>query len=197
MRQRSDVTNRRCYQNSQSRKKSVVHTCASIAGVWEGAVVSLHVAPEASAPMRSIAEVRAFPGHGLEGDRYFAGTGFFSKTPSHGGREVTLIEIEAVEALFAGVLNAAGERLGIEFTAGDSRRNIATAGVPLNHLVDREFWVGSVLMHGTRLCEPCKHLEDLTRRGVMSGLIHRGGLRARILSEGVMRVGDIVRPKTP
>jgi len=51
-------------------------------------------------------------------------------------------------------------------------------------------------MHGTRLCEPCKHLEDLTRRGVMRGLIHRGGLRARILSEGIIRVGDIVRPKT-
>jgi len=154
------------------------------------------VATEASAPMRSIVEIRAFPGRGLEGDRYFAGTGFYSKTPSHGGREVTLIEIEAVEALFGGVHNAAGERLGIELAAADSRRNIATAGVPLNHLVDREFRVGAVLMHGTRLCEPCKHLEDLTRRGVMGGLIHRGGLRARILSEGIIRVGDIVRPNT-
>src|SRR5712691_3591445 len=97
--------------------------------------------------MESITEVRAFPGRGIEGDRYFAGTGFYSKTSSHGGREVTLIETEAVEALF-GVLNAAGERLGIKLAAADARRNIATSGVPLNHLVDREFWGGAVLMRG-------------------------------------------------
>jgi MOSC domain len=164
--------------------------------MWEGTVVSIHVAPEASAPMQSITEVRAFPGRGLEGDRYLVGTGFYSKKSSYGGREVTLIEIEAVEALFGGVLNAEGERFGIKLAAADTRRNIATSGVPLNHLVDHEFRVGAVLMRGTRLCEPCKHLDDLTQPGVMSGLIHRGGLRARILSEGVIRVGDSVRPKS-
>jgi hypothetical protein len=163
--------------------------------MWEGTVVSIHIAPEASAPMQSIKEVRAFPGRGLETDRYFAGTGFYSKTSSYGGREVTLIEVEAVEALFSGVLNASGERAGIKIAAADTRRNIATSGVPLNHLIDREFQVGAVLVRGTRLCEPCKYLEDLTQRGVMSGLIHRGGLRALILNEGVIRVGDPVRPK--
>ena len=164
--------------------------------MWEGHVVSIHLAAEASVPMQSITEVRAFPGRGLEGDRYFAGTGFYSQKSSYGGREVTLIEIEAVEALFGGVLNAAGERFGIKLAAADTRRNIVTSSVPLNHLVDREFWVGSVLMRGTRLCEPCKHLDDLTQHGVMSSLIHRGGLRALILSEGVIRISDAVRPKT-
>jgi MOSC domain-containing protein YiiM len=162
--------------------------------MWEGTVVSIHVAAEASTPMQSITEVRAFPGHGLAGDRYLAETGFYSKKPSHGGREVTLIEVEAVEALLGGVVNAAGERLGIKLAPADTRRNIATCGVPLNHLVEHEFWVGAVLMRGTRLCEPCKYLEDLTQRGVMSGLIHRGGLRAQILNEGVIRVGDAIRP---
>jgi len=162
--------------------------------MWEGSVISIHIAAEASAPMQSITEVRASPGRGLHGDRYFVGTGFFSKKPSHGGREVTLIEIEAVEALFAGVRSDEGERFGIKLTAADTRRNIATSGVPLNHLVDREFWVGAVLMRGTRLCEPCMHLEALTQRGVMRGLIHRGGLRAQILKEGIIRVGDGVRP---
>ena len=164
--------------------------------MWEGTVVSIHVAAEASASMQSITEVRAFPGRGLEGDRYFAGTGFYSKKSSYGGREVTLIEVEAVEALFGGVLNAEGERFGIKLAVAGTRRNIATSSVPLNHLVDREFWVGAVLMRGTRLCEPCKHLEDLTQPGVLSGLIHRGGLRALILNEGVIRVRDAVRPKT-
>jgi len=164
--------------------------------MWEGTVVSIHVAAEASASMQSITEVRAFPGRGLEGDRYFAGTGFYSKKSSYGGREITLIEIEAVEALFDGVLNAEGERFGVKIAPADTRRNIATSSVPLNHLVDREFWVGAVLMRGTRLCEPCKHLEDLTQHGVLSGLIHRGGLRALILNEGVISVRDAVRPKT-
>ena len=164
--------------------------------MWEGTVVSIHIAPEAAASMQSIAEVRVIPGRGLEGDRYFAGTGHYSKTPSWGGREVTLIEMETIEALFRGVLNASGERLGIRLNAGDTRRNIATSGVPLNHLVDREFLVGAVTMRGTRLCEPCKYLEDLTQRGVMGGLIHRGGLRALILNEGVIHVGDTVRPSS-
>jgi len=164
--------------------------------MWQGHVASLHIAPEASAKMETVTEVHAIPGRGIEGDRYFKGTGFYSPRPSHGGREVTLIEIESVEALDGGVLSATGDTGGIKLAAADTRRNIATSGVPLNHLVDKEFWVGSVLMRGTRLCEPCKHLDELTQPGVMGGLIHRGGLRARILTEGVIRPGDIVQPKT-
>ncbi len=151
--------------------------------MWDGRVVSLHLAAEASAPMQTVTEVRAIPGRGLEGDRYFTGTGFYSKRPSAGGREVTLIEMESVEALD-----------GIKLAAADSRRNIATTGVPLNHLVGREFYVGAVRMRGMRLCEPCQHLDELTQPGVMKELIHRGGLRAQILTEGVIRTGDAVRP---
>ena len=92
-------------------------------------------------------------------------------------------------------MNADGQTLGIKLRAGDARRNIVIVGAPLNHLVDREFWVGEVLLRGTRLCEPCKHLESLTQQGVLGGLIHRGGLRARILNEGTIHVGDVIRPK--
>ena len=164
--------------------------------MWQGQVVSLHIAPEASAKMHTVPEVRAVPGRGLEGDRYFQGTGFYSRGADRGGREVTLIEIESVEALDREERAATGDRRGIELAAADTRRNVATSGVPLNHLVDREFWVGPVLMRGMRLCEPCQHLEELTRPGVMGGLVHRGGLRARILVEGVIRAGDMVRPAT-
>jgi len=157
--------------------------------------VSLHVAPAASQPMVTLTEVRALPGRGLEGDRYALGTGHYSPRPSPGGREVTLIEMESVEALEHGILHSGGERLGIKITAAETRRNIATSGVPLNHLVDRTFWVGGVRLRGTRLCEPCQYLEDLTARPrLLNGLLHRGGLRAQILTEGVIRVGDVVRP---
>jgi len=150
--------------------------------MWQGTVVSIHIAPAAAAAMQSIGEVRAVPGRGLEGDRYFAGIGTFSATPSEGGRDITLIELESVEAL------------DVNLSAANTRRNVVTSGVPLNHLVNREFRVGTVLLRGTRLCEPCSHLEKLTHQGVVKELLHRGGLRAQILSEGIIRAGDTIRP---
>jgi len=163
--------------------------------VWQGSVVSIHIAPAASEPMVTLTEVRALPGRGLEGDRYALGTGHYSPRPSPGGREVTLIEMESVDALEHGIVDSSGERLGVKISAAETRRNIATSGVPLNHLVDRTFRVGGVRMRGTRLCEPCTYLEGLTARPrLMNGLLHRGGLRAQILSEGVIRVGDVIRP---
>ena len=149
----------------------------------KGTVVSLYIAPGASAPMRSVPHARAVPGRGLEGDRYFHQVGTYSDKPRPDS-EVTLIEMEAIEAL--------KQEDGIELDAGDARRNIVTRQVPLNHLVGREFQVGEVTLRGIRLCEPCSHVEKLTRRGVLRGLIHRGGLRAQILTDGAIRVGDAV-----
>ena len=63
----------------------------------------------------------------------------------------------------------------------------------LNHLVGREFSVGEVRLRGMRLNEPCNHLASLTDEKVKQGLVHRGGLRADIVSGGVIRVGDAVR----
>jgi len=151
--------------------------------MWRGTVVSIHTTPAAGEPMETLPEVRALAGRGLEGDRYSTGAGYYSPHPSEGGREVTLIETETLEALSAA---------GIKLSAAESRRNIATSGVPLNHLVGRDFQVGAVRMRGTRLCEPCRRLEGLIQAGVMAALIHRGGLRARILDDGVIRVGDTI-----
>lgn len=153
--------------------------------MWQGSVMSIHITSAAGQPMETVPEARAVAGRGLEGDRYALGTGYYSAKPSDGGRELTLIETETLEALAA---------LGVKLSAAESRRNIATAGVPLNHLVGREFWVGTVKLRGTRLCEPCKYLDGLTQEGAMSALIHRGGLRAQILNGGLIRTGDTIRP---
>ena len=75
----------------------------------------------------------------------------------------------------------------------ETRRNLVTEGVPVNHLVGREFTVGGVRMRGYDLAEPCTYLEELTRTGVRKALIHRGGLRAEILDDGPIAVGDTVR----
>ena len=155
---------------------------------WRGVVSAIHVTQEAAGPMVPVSEVRAVPGRGLDGDRYFHQTGTYSSRPGP-GREVTLIEAESVDAL--------GREAGIVLASGASRRNITTRGVPLNHLVGRQFRVGEVLLEGVRLCEPCGHLESLTQAGVREGLIHRGGLRAGILTEGLIRVGDPIQPVLP
>jgi MOSC domain-containing protein YiiM len=151
--------------------------------MFRGNVVSIFIAREAAIPMEAREEVNAIEGQGLQGDRYFDGRGHWSKTPGV-GREVTLIEIEAIEALEI-------ER-NIAITPGATRRNVVTRGVPLNHLVGREFQLGAVRLCGTRLCEPCTYLEGLTQQGVLSGLIHRGGLRAEIVTGGTIRVEDPV-----
>jgi MOSC domain-containing protein YiiM len=151
--------------------------------MFRGNVVSIFIAREAAIPMEAKEEVKAVAVQGLEGDRYFDGTGHWSKTPGV-GREVTLIEIEAIEALES--------QRNIAIAPGAARRNVLTRGVPLNHLVGREFQLGAVRLRGTRLCEPCTYLESLTQQGVLSGLIHRGGLRAEIVTGGMIRVEDAV-----
>jgi len=153
--------------------------------MWQGLVVSIHIGRAAGQPMDTVTEALAVKGRGLQGDRYLLGTGYYSGKPGEGGRELTLIETETLEALSA---------LGVKLSAAESRRNIATSGVPLNHLVGREFDIGRVRLRGMRLCEPCKYLDGLTQAGAMSALIHRGGLRAVILNDGIIRVGDTVTP---
>ena len=137
--------------------------------------------------MVAVSEVRAVPGRGLEGDRYFEHTGTYSDTPGT-GRDVTLVASEAIEEI--------AREKGISLKPGDTRRNITTKGVDLNSLVDVEFSIGEIRVLGMRLCEPCEYLEGLVgQKGTLKALVHRGGLRCDILREGTIRVGDeIVTP---
>ncbi len=150
----------------------------------DGVVEAIFIAPEAEASPQAVDEVRAVKGRGLEGDRYFAQRGTWSKTDGS-GRQVTFIEAEALEA--------AASDYDVALDGGRSRRNVVTRGVALNHLVGSEFRVGDVVLRGTRLCEPCQHMERLSGQpGARKALVHRGGLRAEIVSGGTIRVGDRV-----
>jgi MOSC domain-containing protein YiiM len=151
--------------------------------MFEGTVVSINVARSAEATMESVDEVRAVPGKGLEGDRYFFKQGTFYKPQPD--RELTLVEAEAIEAF--------RDDFKLDFDLSATRRNVVTRGVPLNHLVGKEFWIGDVKARGLRLCEPCSHLQRLSHAKVLPGLVHRGGLRAQILTEGTIRVGGTVK----
>lgn len=149
----------------------------------KGAVVAIYIAPTGAAPMRPVANAQVVVDRGLEGDRYYSKLGTYSNQPGS-GRDVTLIEIEAIDGL--------KREYEVQLDPGQSRRNIVTRGIALNHLVEQEFRVGDVVLRGTRLCEPCAHIEKLTVKGAMRGLIHRGGLRAEIVKGGIIRVGDTI-----
>jgi MOSC domain-containing protein YiiM len=151
--------------------------------MWEGKLVSIYIGAKPAVPLDAVEQATVVPGKGIEGDRYFNGTGTWFNHPG-GGREVTLIEAEAIEAI--------AQESGLKLESWQPRRNLVTRGVPLNHLVGREFRVGEVQLKGLRLCEPCNHMEGLTRAGVKAALMHRGGLRAEALSGGTVRVGDTI-----
>jgi MOSC domain-containing protein YiiM len=150
-----------------------------------GRVEAIAVAEEATAPMRRVDQARALAGRGLDGDRYAARAGTF--TPDNRaarGYDLTLIEAEVLDEM---VLPEGG-KLGY----AEARRNVVTRGVDLNALVGRRFRVGDVECLGQRLCEPCSHLERLTAKGVLRELIHRGGLRADVLTDGDIRTGAAI-----
>jgi MOSC domain-containing protein YiiM len=150
-----------------------------------GRVEAIHLAPAEGAPMTAVERVRAIAGVGLEGDRYALGTGHYSGDPKV-DRDVTLIEGEEID----GLANGAGIVLG----PGETRRNVTTRGIRLNDLVGRRFRIGPVECLGTRLCEPCQYLTDLLGKPVLGPLVHRAGLRARILTDGEIGRGDEVVP---
>lgn len=152
--------------------------------MFEGKILAIRIADAAKAPMKAVDYVIAAPGKGLVNDRYSELKGAFQRGKLKPEQEVTLIEKEA--------LDAALRDYELEIGHADSRRNLLTEGVPLNHLVGADFRVGEVRLKGIKLCEPCSYLEGLTQPGVETALRHRGGLRAQIVAGGIIRVGDRV-----
>ena len=144
-----------------------------------GTVIAIHVAAEHEALPQSVDRVEAVAGAGLRGDRHFDPAG-------DPGDQLTLIEAEQLEGFT--------DRTGLDLTAAESRRQLTTYGVRLNPLVGKRFMVGEVECRGIELCEPCQHLERMTRNGVLKGMVRRAGLNAEILSDGEIAVGARVHP---
>ncbi|MCP5037417.1 MAG: MOSC domain-containing protein [Rhodobacteraceae bacterium] len=153
--------------------------------MWQGCVTHLHTAPAGSTPMQRMDVLTLIKGAGIEGDRYATHKGFYSDRPEP-GRQITLFEIETLEAL--------KRDHGVELSPDEHRRNVTVSGVPLNHLVGRRFRVGEAVLEATRLSTPCKHIEDVTGKVISKWLINRSGLNCIILEGGRVRVGDKVHP---
>jgi MOSC domain-containing protein YiiM len=155
---------------------------------WRGRLLHIHIAPAASAGMQELEQANLVAGRGIEGDRYFLGTGTYSPKPD--AREVTLLEIEVLEAL---ARNDPPLQAGpIRIAPGDHRRNLTVRGVPLSHLVGKRFRIGEVVIRGGRLNYPCKYLEKLVGLPVYQPLFNRSGLNCRIEQGGTIRRGDAI-----
>jgi hypothetical protein len=143
-----------------------------------GVVEEICLAEEAGEPARGVQSVLALAGQGLEGDRHVVGKGTFpSGLP---GSALTLIEAEVCESFDPPLV------------ANEHRRNVVTRGTRLNNLVGHDFLIGAVRCRGMRLCEPCRVISRYAGRPILRPLVHRGGLRADILEDGVISVGDPV-----
>ena len=141
-----------------------------------GRVEGIHLHGERGEPMRLVESAEVVAGQGLVGDR-MAGLGI-------PGSHLTLIAAEGIEAMV--------DETGIPLQPHQTRRNILTRGIDVPALVGRQFRVGEAVCYGVRECNPCNHLESLTYPGVRAGLSGRGGLRADVVSGGVIRVGDAI-----
>jgi len=148
-----------------------------------GSIEAIFVAADAGAPAEPLQTARALAGSGLEGDRHVAGTGTFpSGLP---GSALTLIEAEVCESFDP------------PLQGDEHRRNVVTRGIDLNALVGYEFLLGSVRCRGMRLCEPCTVVDRYATRPVLRPLVHRGGLRADIVEDGIVNVGDAIHAVEP
>jgi MOSC domain-containing protein YiiM len=135
-------------------------------------VEAIHLGAPRTPELWTVESVQAVAGQGLDGDRHFHADG----APS--GQALTLVAAEVVEEIGLG--------------AGETRRQVTVRNVDVNALVGKRFRVGEVECFGVELCEPCRHLEEMTRPGIIKELTHRAGINADILAGGVIRVGDPV-----
>ncbi len=146
----------------------IVTTC--LPGKVSAVVEAIHIGPMKGGELARVESVRAVAGKGLEGDRKFYPEG------AQPGQALTLVEAEAVE--------------DVDLLPGGTRRQVTVRGVRLNDLIGKRFSVGDVECFGVELCEPCTHLESLTRPGIIKELVHRAGINADILTDGTISVGD-------
>lgn len=152
---------------------------------WTGRLEHIHVTEAGGGAMRPLPEAALVAGRGIEGDRYFLGSGTYSVKPGP-DRQLTLIAAEVLDAL--------SREEGIALAPHEHRRNLTVTGVPLDDLVGRRFRVGAVLVEGVRENKPCKWLEKLTGKPVYEPLLGRSGLNCRIVEGGTIRAGDPVTP---
>jgi MOSC domain len=158
----------------------------------DGVIEGIFVAERSGQPMRAVTEVVGEAGRGLLGDRHCRPDPTTTLQPSCGPLAPPHHQVQDLSLVEAEVLDALRDDLGIELAGAETRRNLVTRGIRLNELVGRRFVVGSLLCEGIELCEPCVSIQRQTGKPVLKPLVHRGGLYARIVASGTIRLGDAI-----
>ena len=157
-----------------------------------GVVEGIFIARRSGQPMQSVMEVTGAAGRGLLGDRHCRPDPGTRLDPSCGPYAPPHHEVQDLSLVEAEVLDALRDEHGIDLMAAETRRNLVTRGIRLNDLVGRQFTIGGVICEGVELCEPCVSIQRQTGKPVLKPLVHRGGLYARIVSSGTIRLGDAI-----
>lgn len=159
-----------------------------------GTVEGIFIAASSGEPMRSVPDVAGVAGRGLLGDRHCRPDPQTTLEPSCGPSAPPHHAVQDLSLVEAEVLDLLREEHGIELAGAETRRNLVTRGIRLNELVGRQFRIGTMLCEGVELCEPCVSIQRQTGKPVLKPLVHRGGLYARIVQSGSIRVGDVISP---
>jgi hypothetical protein len=139
--------------------------------------VGHHGQPAGRHPAVACSEIECVAGQGLQGDRYFG------HKDNYKG-QATFFAQEVYEQL-GRALQVVGREPWV------FRRNIITQGLNLNELIGQRFWLGDVLFEGTEECRPCAWMDQAFAPGAEQWLRGNGGLRARILTDGILRRGAV------
>ena len=144
-----------------------------------GKVLEIGITNTKGSQIIKVREIEALKGKGLVNDRKFRESNL-----KH--CQITLIEIENI--------NYFNKISKTNIPAKEFRRNIVTEKISLNELVGKEFFVGKVRLKAHDLCRPCKSLQDrLKQNNFVKEFLHKGGLRCEILTDGIIKVGDIIK----
>jgi MOSC domain-containing protein YiiM len=142
----------------------------------KGRVEWIGIRPDRGAEVLSVNEVEAIEGKGLEGDHYQG---------KNGSRQITLIQYEHLPVI-ASMLN-----LQI-IDPGFLRRNIAVKGLNILSMKDKQFKIGEAVIEMTGLCHPCSRMEQTLGLGGYNAMRGHGGITAKIIKSGTIRLGDFV-----
>jgi len=143
-------------------------------------IEAIFIAKEFKAAQEQVDSIELVEGKGIVGDRNF-------DQANWPGQNLTLIEWEEIEKY--------NESFQQNIDLSDTRRNMITKGVRLNDLVGKVFQIGKVKLKGVELCEPCATLggalenETIQKADVIKAFVHKGGLRADVLTSGCIEVG--------
>ncbi len=132
--------------------------------------------PARREPLQIVEEANLLTGLGLEGDRY---------GKKGGKRQVSLIQAEHLPLI--------GSLSGQEVMPEMLRRNLVIEGIPLAALRRLRFSIGETVLEGSDRCAPCSRMEEVLGDGGYAAMLDMGGILARVIEGGTIRLGDEVR----